>query len=129
MDIPGIALQEQALKFRALRNEVLSANIANADTPHYKARDIDFGDALRSARQDTVAMMRTSSLHQSPAGQTGDGVRLQYRNPYQPALDGNTVEIDTEQAHFAENALQYRVSLAFLDGSIRTLRYALKGGE
>ena len=129
MDIPGMSQHEQALKFRALRNQVLSSNIANADTPNYKARDVSFGDALNSARHDSLSMTKTSDLHTNAYGQTSDGTRTLYRVPHQPTLDGNTVEMDVEQAEFAENALQYRASLAFLDGKIRSLRYALKGGD
>ena len=129
MDIPALGQHEQALKIRALRNRVLSSNIANADTPNYKARDIDFRDALNSARQDTISLERTSELHKQAWGTTPDGLSTMYRIPTQPTLDGNTVEMDVEQAAFAENALQYRASLAFLDGKIRTLKYALKGGD
>ena len=129
MDIPAFAQHEQALKFRALRNQVLSSNIANADTPNYKARDLDFADALKGARQDTISLKRTSDLHKQAWGTTQDGARTLYRVPTQPTLDGNTVEMDVEQAAFAENALQYRATLAFLDSRIRGLRYALKGGD
>ena len=129
MDIPAISQHEQALKFRALRNQVLSSNIANADTPNYKARDIDFGEAMKTARHESISMARTSDLHRQAWGQSNDGAQTLYRTPYQSTLDGNTVEMDVEQAAFAENALQYRASLAFLDGSIRSIRYALKGGD
>ncbi len=129
MDIPALGHHEQALKVRALRNRVLSSNIANADTPNYKARDIDFRDALSSARQESISLERTSELHKQAWGTTRDGMAMMYRIPTQSTLDGNTVEMDVEQAAFAENALQYRASLAFLDGKIRTLQYALKGGD
>jgi flagellar basal-body rod protein FlgB len=129
MDIPAISQYEQALKFRALRNQVLSSNIANADTPNYKARDVDFGDALKSARKESIGMTQTSDLHKQAWGDTDKSFRALYRVPNQPTLDGNTVEMDVEQAQFAQNALQYRVSLAFLDGTIRGLRYALRGGD
>ncbi len=129
MKIPTISQHEQALRFRAQRNQVLTSNIANADTPNFKARDLDFSTALKGARQQTIGLTRTSELHQEAWGTTQDGARLMYRVPSQPTLDGNTVSVDVEQAAFAENALQYRASLAFLDGSIRTLRYALKGGD
>ncbi len=129
MDIPAISQHEQALKFRALRNQVLSSNIANADTPNYKARDVSFADAMSSVSHDSLSMTKTSDLHKNAWGQTSDGTRTLYRVPNQPTLDGNTVEVDVEQAEFAENALQYRASLAFLDGKIRGLRYALKGGD
>ncbi|MDH3352434.1 MAG: flagellar basal body rod protein FlgB [Gammaproteobacteria bacterium] len=129
MEINAIALHEQALKFRAQRNEVLSSNIANADTPNYKARDIDFGTALKDAQTNTISMKRTSELHQQAWGTARGGNRTMYRIPTQPTLDGNTVESDVEQAAFAENAIHYRASLAFLDGQIRTLRFAIKGGD
>lgn len=129
MEIPGLAQHEQALKFRALRNQVLSSNIANADTPNYKARDVSFGEALNSARHSTLEMSQTSDLHKRAWGQTASGTQTLYRIPVQSTLDGNTVEMDVEQAKFAENALQYRASLAFLDGSIRSLRFAIKGGD
>lgn len=129
MDIPAFSQHEQALRFRALRNQVLSSNIANADTPNFKARDLDFADALKGARQESIGLKQTSDLHKQAWGTTRDGAHTMYRVPTQPTLDGNTVEMDVEQAAFAENALQYRASLAFLDGKIRTLRYALKGGD
>lgn len=129
MDIPAVSHFEQALRFRALRNQVLSSNIANADTPNYKARDVDFGTALNSARQESIGLTNTNDLHKQAWAMSTDGAKLMYRVPTQPSLDGNTVAMDVEQAEFAENALQYRASLAFLDGSIRSLRYAIKGGD
>ena len=114
---------------RAQRNEVLSSNIANADTPNYKARDFDFADALRNASATQMSMKKTSELHQEAWGTVRGGGRMMYRMPMQPSLDGNTVEADIEQAAFAENAMQYRATLAFLDGKIRTLRLAIKGSE
>ncbi len=129
MDIAALSQHENALKFRALRNQVLSSNIANADTPNYKARDLDFGAAMKTARHESLGMARTSSLHKSAVGQSMPAAQTLYRVPQQPSLDGNTVEMDVEQAAFAENALHYRANLAFLDGQIRSLRYALRGGE
>ena len=129
MEINSLTLYENALRFRAHRNEVLASNIANADTPNYKARDLDFGAALKSARGEALDMTRTSELHREAWGTSRSAGELMYRIPVQPTLDGNTVEADVEQAKFAENAVQYRASLAFLDGSIRTLKYAIKGGE
>ena len=129
MEIPGLAHYERALQFSAQRNEVLSSNIANADTPNYKARDLDFGRALNSAREQSISLRTTSDLHKQAWGTTGQGAQMMYRVPTQPSQDGNTVSTDVEQAQFAENALRYRASLAFLDGSIRTLRMAIKGGQ
>lgn len=129
MEIKSLALHENALRLRAHRNEVLASNIANADTPNYKARDLDFGTALKNARHSTLDLARTSEMHREAWGTTRSGGKLVYRVPVQPTLDGNTVEADVEQAKFAENAVQYRASLRFLDGSIRSLKYAIKGGE
>ena len=123
------ATHTRALSVANQRLRLLAANVANADTPNYKARDVDFGTALKGARQQTLSLERTSELHRNAWGTTPDGARVMYRVPSQPTLDGNTVSIDVEQAAFAENALQYRASLAFLDGKIRTLKFALKGGD
>ena len=73
MDIPALSQHEQALRFRAMRNQVLTSNIANADTPGYKARDLDFGTALKSARQQTISLTRTSDLHKQAWGTTPAG--------------------------------------------------------
>ena len=130
MEINGLALHEQALKFRAQRNEVLSSNIANEDTPNYKARDLDFSAALKSAQGTSkISLTKTSAMHREAWSTSRLGGDVMYRIPVQPTLDGNTVEADVEQAAFAENALQYRASLTFLDGSLRTLRLAIRGSE
>jgi flagellar basal-body rod protein FlgB len=99
-----------ALALRSQRMTMIASNIANAATPNYKARDLDFGAAL----------------NQAEAGRSPDAAML-YRIPVQAALDGNTVELATEQTAFAENALGYRSSLAFLQGRISTITRALKG--
>jgi flagellar basal-body rod protein FlgB len=99
-----------ALKLREQRMNMLASNIANAATPNYKARDFDFSEALKSVE----------------AGGSSDST-IQYRIPVQPSLDGNTVELATEQTAFAENTLGYRSSLSFLQGRISTLSRALKG--
>lgn len=99
-----------ALELRAQRMNVLASNIANASTPNYKARDLDFADALRRAEAGT-----------DPA------LSLRFRVPLQSSLDGNTVELSTEQTAFAENAIAYRTTLSFLNGRIATLSRALKG--
>lgn len=129
MEIKSIALYEQALNFRAQRNEVLASNIANADTPNFKSRDMDFREALSGAQEGRISMKRTSEMHQNTWNSRGANATLKYRVPVQAALDGNTVETDVEQAAFAENAVQYRASLAFLDGHIRSLKFALKGSD
>ena len=123
------AVYEQALRLRALRNEVLSSNIANADTPNYKARDFDFAAALRGAQAASPGITRSSSMHAASLSTSRTDANVQYRIPTQSSLDGNTVETDVEQAAFAENAQQYRATLAFLDGKIRSLKFAIKGSE
>ncbi|MES2290873.1 MAG: flagellar basal body rod protein FlgB [Pseudomonadota bacterium] len=103
-----------ALNLRSQRMSMLASNIANAATPNYKARDIDFRDALRRAEEG----QQTGQASNTP---------VQYRVPLQPSLDGNTVELSTEQTQFAENAIAYRTTLTFLNGRIATLSRALKG--
>lgn len=131
MDFDPLSQHENALRFRSFRNQVLSSNIANADTPGYKARDVDFKSALEHAQGRSVRLIGTDARHldATPRNAGLDGAELKYRIPMQPSLDGNTVETDVEQAAFAENALMYRASLAFLDGKIRSIRFALKGGD
>ena len=103
-----------ALRLRSQRLEMLASNIANAATPNYKARDIDFGKALALANNGRTAADAVDAA-------------VAYRVPVTPSLDGNTVELSTEQTLFAENAVQYRTTLSFLEGRINTLKRALKG--
>ena len=120
-----LGVHESALQFRAQRIEVLTANLANADTPRYKARDIEFADAMRGMSK---AMVGTHPRHMNASAQKGAS-QLLYRVPHQPSLDGNTVETDLELARFAENAVAYQVSLAFINGRISGLRAAITGGR
>ncbi|PWG02026.1 flagellar basal body rod protein FlgB [Sphingosinicella humi] len=103
-----------ALRLRSQRLEMLASNIANAATPNYKARDIDFEKALALASNGRTAADAVDAA-------------VAYRVPVTPSLDGNTVELSTEQTLFAENAVQYRTTLSFLEGRINTLKRALKG--
>ena len=106
----------QALDLLAQRQRVLASNIANADTPGYQARDFDFAAALSSARA---------------AQATGDGTpeapTLLWRTADQPSLDGNTVDLDRERAHFADNAMRYEATLRFINHDVRTLLSAITG--
>ena len=129
MNINPFSDREQALALRELRTEMLTTNIANADTPNYKARDFDFASVLRDSGVDKPQLRRTSTLHQPATPANPLGVEARYRVPVQPTLDGNTVEMDVEQAAFAQNAIRYRASLSFLDSQIRGLRFAIKGGD
>lgn len=123
----ALGVAPQALALRAQRTELLSANIANADTPGYKARDIDFAAAMRSASGQQEAMLRTHERHMNASGNTGANPEPMYRMPSQPSLDGNTVETQREHAEFMDNAIRYQASLNFLDGRIRSLRTAIRG--
>jgi len=107
-------LHGTALALRSQRLSMLASNIANAATPGYKARDINFERAL-----DLASRGRQVS---QAADEAAD-----YRVPVTPSLDGNTVELSTEQTLFAENAVQYRTTLAFLEGRISTVKRALRG--
>jgi len=122
---------QTALNLRAARQELLASNIANADTPNYKARDIDFARALQGALQGEgvrLPLAGTSAAHlQGDAGETVMGAPVQYRIPTQPSADGNTVEMDTERAQFADNALRYEVSVRFISDKARDVLTALQG--
>jgi flagellar basal-body rod protein FlgB len=124
-----LAAPLQALNLRAHRSEVLASNIANADTPNYKARDFDFAAALSGAigATQSLALARTSVRHLSGAAGLALGVALQYRVPIQPSIDGNTVEMDTELAQFSDNALRMQADLAFMSDRIRSLLTAIQG--
>lgn len=126
----ALGIHAQALELRGRRAEILAANLANADTPHYKARDIDFKSTLTHAlgRQgDTVSLRATQPGHVQSAGQPSATDELLYRTPHQSSLDGNTVDTQVEQAQFTQNALQYQASLSFLSGKIRSLMTAIRG--
>ncbi|MFT4614825.1 MAG: flagellar basal-body rod protein FlgB [Bacteroidia bacterium] len=118
----------QALSIRAQRLEVISSNLANADTPGYKARDIDFGDAMARAQSERAlphTLPRTGNvMHFDVGSAAGD---LMYRVPSQPSLDGNTVETEQEHAAFMDNAIRYQASLNFLNGRIKSAMLALRG--
>lgn len=112
---PLFGVHGAALALRSQRLSMLASNIANAATPGYKARDIDFNAALKAATDGG-----------EPAAQAA-GDALMYRVPVQPSMDGNTVELSTEQTAFAENAVKYKTTLSFLEGRIGTVMTALKG--
>lgn len=109
------------------RSGVLASNIANADTPGYKARDIDFRSVLAAAEGDRVALKTTRARHIGGAGGAGGDAELMYRIPVQPSLDGNTVNSQVEQAEFTENAVRYQSTLTFLNGKFKGLKLAIKG--
>ncbi len=144
----SIDFHGKALQLRASRQETISSNIANADTPGFKARDFDFGAALREAtgmvqpgssdfeirpaaggEVSTVSLARTRAGHQ----QLGDRVLssrnpdMKYVLPEQPSMDGNTVDLNRERAQFSQNAVGYEASLRFINGKVRTMLSAIRG--
>jgi flagellar basal-body rod protein FlgB len=125
-----LGVHATALKVRSQRTEVLAANLANADTPNYRARDIDFKSALAAAGSSGsgvhLATTRAGHIGHSPASPTAAG-ELKYRVPLAPALDGNTVDTQLEQAAFAENTVRYQATLQFLSSKLRGLMTAITG--
>jgi len=124
-DIFGI--HSRALMLRAQRAEVLAGNLANADTPGYKARDFDFHKVLRQELQGSVHLRTTSRRHIQPDDGLIPPAQLLYRTPMQASLDGNTVDSEQEHTAFAANAMEYQASLNFLNGTIDGLRKAIRG--
>ena len=152
-----LGIHPQALALEARRNELLAANLANVDTPNYKARDLDFKAALAAAAGGTSGALPMTQTNQNgipaPAGTAAgsaiaasagiaanagaaaiggtaaalDPTLLQYRIPMAPALDGNTVDEQLEQSAFAENAVRYQATLTFLNSKLRDLMTAITG--
>lgn len=126
----ALGIHPNALMLRARRTEVLANNIANADTPNFKARDIDFKAALAAevqGRESSGALRTTHARHIAPAPSAGAEATLEYRIPVLPSLDGNTVDGHVEQAEFANNTLNFMASMRFLDGKFKGLMTAIKG--
>ena len=141
-----LRFHESALSLRSTRQELLASNIANADTPNYKARDVDFASALKGvlARGEGAAPALTGTAPQhlpgkgvaAAAGTTGgkvetlpDGTPLLYRAPAQGAVDGNTVDMDLERNAFADNAIRYEASITLLNSQIKGMLTAIQGGQ
>ncbi len=124
-------IHEDAFRVRTQRAQLLANNLANADTPNFKAQDIDFRKALQDAatlyEDGATEMKKTNGRHIDGDGFTPTSRFLMYRQPTQPALDGNTVETHIEKAQFMENALQQQATLEFLNGKIKGIRNALRG--
>ena len=126
MDLLSTAFgfQEKVLNLQSKRLQILASNIANADTPNFKARDFDFETALNEARAGGP-LRQTDARHLSAA--TGGDAAMGYRVPVTAALDGNTVEPGVEQMEFSENTLRYQTSLQLLNRGISGLMTAIKG--
>ncbi|VXB90733.1 flagellar component of cell-proximal portion of basal-body rod [Pseudomonas sp. 8AS] len=127
----ALGIHEKALGFRAQRAEVLASNIANADTPNYQARDLDFAAVLaeqsaKGARQP-VGLQRTDSQHIAAEGIQLADPALRFRTPFHPSIDQNTVDIQQEQSNYAENAVQFQASFTLLNSKFKGLVSALRG--
>jgi flagellar basal-body rod protein FlgB len=122
--------QSQALVLRAERQRLIASNIANAETPGYVARDLDFATALRQASGEQAAkgtLATTHSQHIPVPGGAGSESELMYATSSQTNLDNNTVDMDRERASFTDNAVKYESTLRFINGSVSTLISAIKG--
>lgn len=125
----ALGLQEAALKLRVARASVLSSNLANADTPNYKARDINFQEALaeRLSGQSDRALNGTREEHLDSNSAAGVEAEYYYRVPNQPSIDGNTVEENTEHAEFMKNGMEFQIAFTFLNSTFKSLTKAIKG--
>lgn len=125
---------EASLNLRAQRQQVLASNMANADTPGYKARDFDFNAALKNVADkkppNVLPLAGTSKDHlQGNRDLTPGGSALQYRNPSQGSIDGNTVDMDVERNQFMDNSLRYEATLNMVSGQVKGLLAAIQGGQ
>ncbi|MBT8442307.1 MAG: flagellar basal body rod protein FlgB [Gammaproteobacteria bacterium] len=123
------ALRLQSLDVAEQRMKVLATNVANADTPGFKARDIDFVAAMRAAGEGDIRMSTTQPGHIALPGSNSVAGKVQYRVPAQPSLDGNTVDAQKESAAVAETAVRYQATLTFLNQRIQGLMTAITGGR
>ena len=126
----AMRFHQTALNTRAYRQQVIASNIANADTPNFKARDVDFREALKGAlagKSGSLALSTTSARHLAAAGASPLEANLKFRNDQQGAVDGNTVNMDVERSAFAENAMQYQASVTFINGLITGMQRAIQG--
>lgn len=123
----SLGIHDNALLVRSERSSVLANNLANADTPGFKARDIDFKAILRGEveKMESLKMEETNSRH--IPGRQHEGWEKLYRHPLQPSIDGNTVEENVENKEFTENAMSYNSSFEFLNRKFTGLRGALRG--
>lgn len=127
----ALGVHEHALELRSKRAEVLANNLANADTPGFKARDIDFQSMLKQqmsgkSNEQNLKMATTNGKH-LPVSNLEAEEGLLYRNPSQPSIDGNTVDTQVEKAEFMKNTLQYQSSFQFLNSRFKSLTSAIRG--
>jgi len=128
----ALGIHEKALGFRAQRAEVLANNMANADTPGYKARDLDFASVLaqqaaKNSASGNTGLRTTNSRHIAAEGVPMGDASLAYRTPTAPSIDQNTVDAQVEQANYAENAVAFQTSFTLLNSKFKGLVSALRG--
>jgi flagellar basal-body rod protein FlgB len=130
----ALGFYENALRFRSQRQQLLASNIANADTPHYKAKDLDFGKAMQAAMVNSSTASSVTALTQTNAGHLsatsslpGVGAYVRLRAPTQNNMDGNTVDMDVERNAFTENALRYETGVTLVHNKIKDLLSVLQG--
>lgn len=121
----------KALGLRVARQELLSSNVANADTPNFKAKDIDFASVLNqriglTATFGKVNLNTTSPLHMNSSSTSTLADNLLYRTPLQPSVDGNTVDMDMERTRFADNAIKYDASISFINNEFKNMMLAIQ---
>lgn len=121
----SLGIHPNAMQLRAARAEILANNLANSDTPNFKARDMDFNAMLNAESRRSLPLTVTNPSHQR--GTIDTNSELLYRNPYQPSIDGNTVDSQMEQSFYTDNALRYDASFQFLNGKFKGLSSAIKG--
>ncbi len=127
-----LKFQQTAMRLRETRQELIASNIANADTPQYQARDIDFSKALYNAlgnQGHDLALTPSASapLSDKTSGESVEGTPILYRSALQPSADGNTVNMDVERAQFSENTIRYEASMKFVGQQIKDVLAALTG--
>jgi flagellar basal-body rod protein FlgB len=125
-----LGIHAAALRVSSQRTELLANNLANADTPNFKARDIDFRETLaKTGNRDTSVRVAVTNPGHIATGNlaAGGAPDIKYRTPLAPSLDGNTVDAQLEQAQFALNAVRYQATLTFLSAKFRTLMTAITG--
>lgn len=123
----ALSIHPQALALREKRSEIIAANLANADTPNFKARDLDFKSVLTQALAPNHSGLERSHKTHLASPSSVLGAELMYRNPTHASLDGNTVETHIEQAKYAENAVQYQATLRFISDDFSGLMTAIRG--
>lgn len=123
----ALGIHDQALAVHSRRAEILANNITNADTPGFKARDFSFQELLSDQLAGGTRLKLTHSRHLGFGTNEPAEAQLRYRVPLQSSLDGNSVELEVEQAEYAKNALRIQSSLTFLNGKFQGLRKAIKG--